>query len=95
MVFKQIWLGGTPNQTSLAKTFMNKVKVQDFEKVLEPLFYYWKCKRQTKESFGDFTNRMVSINNNLGMFDLFYLRKGMEKFDLSTSDFCLLSFGLL
>lgn len=54
----QIWLGGTPNQTSLAKTFMNKVKLQDLEKVFEPLFYYWKRKRQSKESFGDFSNRM-------------------------------------
>ncbi|KAL9404962.1 hypothetical protein Peur_001934 [Populus x canadensis] len=54
----QIWLGGTPNQTSLARTFMNKVKIHDLEKVLEPLFYYWKRKRQSKESFGDFTNRV-------------------------------------
>ncbi|GAB2277025.1 transcriptional regulatory protein [Dionaea muscipula] len=54
----QIWLGGTPNQTSLAQCFMNKVKLQDLEKVLEPLFYYWKRKRQAKESFGNFTNRM-------------------------------------
>ncbi|KAJ6424791.1 hypothetical protein OIU84_025544 [Salix udensis] len=54
----QIWLGGTPNQTSIARTFMNKVKIHDLEKVLEPLFYYWKRKRQSKESFGDFTNRV-------------------------------------
>lgn len=54
----QIWLGGTPNQTSLARTFMNKVKVQDLEKILEPLFYHWKRKRQSKESFGEFTTRM-------------------------------------
>ncbi|KAK3205260.1 hypothetical protein Dsin_019306 [Dipteronia sinensis] len=55
----QIWLGGTPNQTSLARTFMNKVKVQDLEKVVEPLLYNWKQKRLTKEeSFGDFSNRM-------------------------------------
>ncbi|KAF8403802.1 hypothetical protein HHK36_011908 [Tetracentron sinense] len=54
----QIWLGGTPNQTSIAKCFMNKVKIHDLEKVLEPLFYNWKRKRQAKESFGDFTNRM-------------------------------------
>ncbi|KAM1000457.1 hypothetical protein ACFX2A_007203 [Malus domestica] len=54
----QIWLGGTSNQTSLAKSFMNKVKVQDLEKVFEPLFYYWKRKRQSKESFGNFTNRL-------------------------------------
>ncbi|KAL2238608.1 UNVERIFIED_CONTAM: Sulfite reductase 1 ferredoxin, chloroplastic [Sesamum indicum] len=54
----QIWLGGTPNQTSLAKTFKDKVKIQDLEKVLEPLFYHWKRKRLSKESFGDFTNRV-------------------------------------
>ncbi|KAI4373664.1 hypothetical protein MLD38_011767 [Melastoma candidum] len=54
----QIWLGGTPNQTSLARTFMEKVKIQDLEKVFEPLFYHWKRKRLSKESFGEFTTRM-------------------------------------
>ncbi|XP_019164179.1 PREDICTED: sulfite reductase 1 [ferredoxin], chloroplastic-like [Ipomoea nil] len=55
----QIWLGGTTNQTSLAKPFKDKVKVQDLEKVLEPLFYHWKRKRQSRtEAFGDFTTRM-------------------------------------
>lgn len=54
----QLWLGGTPNQTSLARVFMDKVKLQSLEKVLEPLFYHWKRKRQSKESFGDFTNRL-------------------------------------
>ncbi|XP_010257195.1 PREDICTED: sulfite reductase [ferredoxin], chloroplastic-like [Nelumbo nucifera] len=54
----QVWLGGTPNQTSLAKCFMDKVKVHDLEKVLEPLFYNWKHKRQAEESFGNFTIRM-------------------------------------
>ncbi|KAL7151870.1 hypothetical protein ABFS83_04G059500 [Erythranthe nasuta] len=54
----QVWLGGTPNQTSLAKTFKEKVKIQNLENVLEPLFYHWKRKRLSKESFGDFTNRM-------------------------------------
>ncbi|KAJ1410221.1 Sulphite reductase, ferredoxin dependent [Sesbania bispinosa] len=54
----QIWLGGNKNQTALAQSFMDKVKIQELEKVLEPLFYYWKQKRQSKESFGDFTTRM-------------------------------------
>nr|XP_010923429.2 sulfite reductase [ferredoxin], chloroplastic [Elaeis guineensis] len=53
----QIWLGGTPNQTTLAKCFMNKVKIQDLEKVLEPLFYNWKVKRLESEPFGVFTSR--------------------------------------
>ncbi|XP_058071423.1 sulfite reductase 1 [ferredoxin], chloroplastic-like [Magnolia sinica] len=43
-VFDKVWLGGTPNQTSLGKYFMNKVKIHDLEKVLEPLFYNWRCK---------------------------------------------------
>ncbi|CAA2961907.1 Sulfite reductase 1 [ferredoxin], chloroplastic [Olea europaea subsp. europaea] len=47
-----------PNQTSLAKQFKDKVKLQDLEKVLEPLFYYWKRRRLSKESFGDFTIRL-------------------------------------
>uniref|UniRef100_A0A1D1Z2J2 assimilatory sulfite reductase (ferredoxin) n=1 Tax=Anthurium amnicola TaxID=1678845 RepID=A0A1D1Z2J2_9ARAE len=54
----QIWLGGTSNQTKLAKSFMNKVKVHDLEKVLEPLFYSWKRRRLQGESFGDFTTRI-------------------------------------
>ncbi|KAL2540907.1 Sulfite reductase [ferredoxin] [Abeliophyllum distichum] len=53
----QIWLGGNPNQTSLAKPFKDKVKLHDLENVLEPLFYNWKRKRLSKESFGDFTIR--------------------------------------
>ncbi|KAJ4754537.1 Sulfite reductase family protein [Rhynchospora pubera] len=54
----QIWLGGTPNQTALAKCFMNKVKIQELEKVLEPLFYNWKISRLQNESFGSFSIRM-------------------------------------
>ncbi|KAM0054977.1 putative assimilatory sulfite reductase (ferredoxin) [Helianthus debilis subsp. tardiflorus] len=54
----QIWLVGTPAQTSLARTFMNKVNIQDLEKVFKPLFYNWRLKRKSKESFGDFTNRV-------------------------------------
>ncbi|XP_073301229.1 sulfite reductase 1 [ferredoxin], chloroplastic-like [Primulina huaijiensis] len=56
----QIWLGGNPNQTSLAKVFKDKVKLHSLEEVLEPLFYHWKRKRVSKESFGDFTVRMVT-----------------------------------
>lgn len=37
---------------------MNKVKIQELEKVMEPLFYHWRRKRQSRESFGDFTNRL-------------------------------------
>ncbi|KAH0943998.1 hypothetical protein HID58_003635, partial [Brassica napus] len=53
----QVWLGGTPNQTQIARAFMDKVKIHDLEKVFEPLFYNWKLGRQAKESFGEFTTR--------------------------------------
>jgi sulfite reductase beta subunit-like hemoprotein len=39
---------------------MDKVKLDDIEKVLEPLFSYWNSTRQEGESFGSFTNRTVS-----------------------------------
>lgn len=80
ILLKQIWLGGTPNQTSLAKTFMNKVKLQDLEKVFEPLFYHWKRKRQSKESFGDFSNRLVSVD--LHIFIVIFLFKKDNMFFL-------------
>ncbi|KFK38446.1 hypothetical protein AALP_AA3G114500 [Arabis alpina] len=54
----QVWLGGTPNQTQIARAFMDKVKIHDFEKVFEPLFYNWKIGRQSNESFGEFSTRM-------------------------------------
>ncbi|KAG9449418.1 hypothetical protein H6P81_009383 [Aristolochia fimbriata] len=54
----QIWLGGLPNQTTLARAFMNKVKIHDLEKVFEPLFFNWRRKRLQGESFGNFTNRL-------------------------------------
>ncbi|XP_077211812.1 sulfite reductase [Tasmannia lanceolata] len=53
----QIWLGGTPNQSTIASCFMDKVKIHDLEKVFEPLFYTWRHKRQQGESFGAFSNR--------------------------------------
>ena len=40
------------------RSFIDKAKLQDLEKVLEPLFYHWKQKRQSKESLGDFTVRL-------------------------------------
>lgn len=55
----QIYLGGSPNQTRLAESFMERVKLDKLESVLEPLFYMWKSQRQVGESFGDFSFRQV------------------------------------
>eukprot|EP00252_Welwitschia_mirabilis_P013858 TRINITY_DN3060_c0_g1_i1.p1 TRINITY_DN3060_c0_g1~~TRINITY_DN3060_c0_g1_i1.p1 ORF type:complete len:713 (+),score=91.07 TRINITY_DN3060_c0_g1_i1:224-2140(+) len=53
----QIWLGGKTNQTRLAKPFMDKIKVQNLENILEPLFFVWNKERIQNEAFGDFTER--------------------------------------
>jgi sulfite reductase (ferredoxin) len=54
----QIWLGGSPSQTRLAKPIEEKLLVNDFEAFLEPIFVYFKQKRELSESFGDFCDRV-------------------------------------
>ena len=54
----QIWLGGSPSQTRLAKPIEEKLHVNDFEAFLEPIFVYFQQKRQKSESFGDFCDRV-------------------------------------
>jgi sulfite reductase (ferredoxin) len=54
----QVWLGGSPAQTRLAKTYTDKMHVNDLESFLEPMFVYFKQSRQGKESFGDFCDRV-------------------------------------
>ncbi|MEO6860345.1 MAG: sulfite reductase, ferredoxin dependent [Microcoleus sp.] len=54
----QIWLGGSPSQTRLAKPIEEKLHVNDFEAFLEPIFVYFKQKRQKSESFGNFCDRV-------------------------------------
>ncbi len=46
---------------------MERVKLQNLEAVLEPLFHLWQKERQTGEAFGDFTHKLVS--------SLWFLRK--------------------
>ncbi|MEL6163452.1 MAG: sulfite reductase, ferredoxin dependent [Cyanobacteria bacterium J06628_3] len=54
----QLWLGGCPNQTRLAQPYMQKLKAEELEKQLEPMFVYFKESKETEESFGDFCNRV-------------------------------------
>ena len=53
----QLWLGGSPNQTRLARPFMDKLHEDNLEATLEPLFACFKQNRNDKESFGDFCDR--------------------------------------
>jgi len=54
----QIWLGGTSNLTTLAEAYADRVKVADLETFFEPLFYFYKARREADEGFGAFANRM-------------------------------------
>ncbi|MBD2517663.1 sulfite reductase, ferredoxin dependent [Nostoc sp. FACHB-973] len=54
----QLWLGGSPNQTRLAQPYTEKLHHNDLESFLEPIFVYFKKSRKSKESFGDFCDRV-------------------------------------
>lgn len=54
----QLWLGGCPNQTRLARPYLQKLAEADIETELEPMFVQFKRDRQPKESFGDFCDRI-------------------------------------
>ncbi|MEA5569712.1 sulfite reductase, ferredoxin dependent [Calothrix sp. UHCC 0171] len=54
----QVWLGGCPNQTRLARPFTERMHADDLEKFLEPLFVFFKQSRKRGESFGNFCDRV-------------------------------------
>ena len=54
----QLWLGGTPNQTDLARPFMDRMPIDQLEDHIEPIFAFYKTKRKKAESFGEFCNRV-------------------------------------
>lgn len=53
----EIWLNGNPNQTRIAESYAQRVKVKDFESFLTPLFAAWAHGARGDEAFGDFTAR--------------------------------------
>jgi sulfite reductase (ferredoxin) len=54
----QVWLGGSPHQTRLAQLYLDRLKNEDLETALEPLFLYFKLDHKRNESFGDFCDRV-------------------------------------
>jgi sulfite reductase (ferredoxin) len=54
----QVWLGGTPDQTQIARAYVEKMAVEDLEAFFEPLFINFKRNRQEDESFGTFCGRV-------------------------------------
>lgn len=54
----QLWLGGCPNQTRLAWTYMEKADEGDLEDIITPVLDMYKKKSFPDEAFGDFCDRM-------------------------------------
>ena len=54
----QVWLGGSPAQTRMAQAYTDRMSVHELETFLEPMFVFFKEKRQAGESFGDFCARV-------------------------------------
>jgi sulfite reductase (ferredoxin) len=54
----QVWLGGSPNQTRLAQPIIDKLHLNNLENFLEPIFVFFKKSRKSKESFGNFCDRV-------------------------------------
>ena len=54
----QVWLGGTPDQTKLARPYVQKLPIGELEAFLEPLFLFFKRNRLSQESFGEFCARV-------------------------------------
>jgi len=57
----QLWLGGSPDQAGRTAyaTDIFKMKFEDLEATVEPIFAMWKTQRNTAdEALGDFTHRV-------------------------------------
>mmetsp|Transcript_27780 Transcript_27780/g.60740 ORF Transcript_27780/g.60740 Transcript_27780/m.60740 type:complete len:739 (-) Transcript_27780:435-2651(-) len=54
----QLWIGACPNQTRISEVFVEKMKIKDLEKTVEPLLAMYKAQRSAGEAFGDFVHRV-------------------------------------
>ncbi|MCH9055286.1 sulfite reductase, ferredoxin dependent [Synechococcus sp. PCC 6716] len=54
----QTWLGGSPHQTRLAQVYIERLPITELEATLEPLLVYYRDRRHSGESFGDFCHRV-------------------------------------
>lgn len=54
----QVWLGGTRGLTRLAEPYADKVRVDELEALLEPVFYFYAARRRPGEGLGDLVGRV-------------------------------------
>jgi sulfite reductase (ferredoxin) len=54
----QLWLGGTPGLTRLARPYLEKMPLERLEATLEPLLKAWDQESGPRRSFGDFVERI-------------------------------------
>lgn len=55
----QVWLGGSSNQTRLARTYTERMHIDELEAFLEPMFVFFRDHRRVDEGFGDFCDRIT------------------------------------
>jgi sulfite reductase (ferredoxin) len=54
----QLWLGGTPGLTRLARPYLEKMPLEQLESTLEPLLRAWDEESGPRRSFGDYVERI-------------------------------------
>jgi sulfite reductase (ferredoxin) len=54
----QLWLGGTPGLTRLARPYLEKMPLERLEATLEPLLKAWDQESGPRRSFGDYVERI-------------------------------------
>ena len=54
----QLWLGGTPGLTQLARPFLEKMPLEHLETTLEPLLNTWHQEAGPRTSLGDWINKV-------------------------------------
>ena len=54
----QLWLGGTPGLTRLARPYLEKMPLEQLESTLEPLLRAWDQESGPRRSFGDYVERI-------------------------------------
>ncbi len=81
----KIWLGGTADQTKLARPYLQKMHIDNLEEFLAPLFVYYRDNRHLEEGFGAFCDRVgfdqlrqlsskINCSNFLVVNNVTYLR---------------------